>query len=60
MKNQEIRAAVKKYGMRFWMIAEKLGIQDSALSRKMRKELGEEEKDKIFSIIEELSREVVS
>lgn len=56
MKNQEIRNAVKKSGVRFWRIAEILGIQDSALSRKLRHELPDEEKNQILSIIWELSQ----
>jgi len=50
--------AVKKSGVRFWRIAEELGIQDSALSRKLRKELPDEERDQILSIIRELSQGV--
>lgn len=59
MKNQEIRMAVKKSGVRFWMIAEVLGIQDSAFSRKLRRELPPEEKAHILSIIHELAKEAV-
>lgn len=58
MKNQEIRMAVKKSGVRFWMVAEELGIQDSALSRKLRKELSSEEKEEILGIIDRLAQEV--
>lgn len=58
MQNQDVRRAVKESGVKFWKIADALGIQDSALSRKLRKELPQEEKEKIFSIIRELSQEV--
>ena len=58
MNNKDIRDAVKRSGVRMWKIAEKLGMQDSAFSRKLRRELPAEEKEKIFGIIEHLSQEV--
>ncbi len=39
MANQDIRAEVKSAGLRFWQIADKLGINDGNLSRKLRHEL---------------------
>lgn len=45
-------------GVRLWQIAEALGIADCSLSRKMRKELPPDEKERIVRIIRELSREV--
>ena len=58
MNNKDIRDAVKRSGVRMWQIAEELGMQDSAFSRKLRRELPAEEKEKIFGIIRELSQEV--
>lgn len=55
--NQDIRSAAKSAGVFFWEIAEKLGIQDSAFSRKLRRELPEEERTKVLGIIEEIARE---
>lgn len=55
--NQEIRTAAKLARVPFWRIAEELKIQDSALSRKMRHELPQEEKEKILGIIAQLSHE---
>lgn len=57
MKNQEIRTAAKNKNIYLWQIAEKLGMQDSAFSRKLRRELSAAEKAKIMSIIDELSAE---
>lgn len=54
--NQGIRSAAKSAGVFFWEIAEKLGIQDSAFSRKLRRELPEEERTKILGIIEEIAK----
>lgn len=58
MCNQDIRRTAAVAGVRLWQIADKLGITDSGFSRKLRKELSQEEKEKIFSIIEKLAQEV--
>lgn len=58
MANLDIRAAAVSAGVRLWRVADALGIADASLSRKLRKELPQEEKEKIFSIIRELSQEV--
>lgn len=52
--NMDIRNAVLTNNIKYWQIAEKLGISDAALSKKLRKELPEEEKKKIFFLINEL------
>ena len=58
MTNQDIRQAATGAGVKLWQIADALGIADSSFSRKLRKELPKEDKNRIFSIIAELSREV--
>lgn len=58
MTNQDIRRVAAGAGVKLWQIADALGIADCSLSRKLRKELPQEEKDKIFSIIKQLSQEV--
>ena len=57
MKNKDIREASKAAGIKLWQIADKLGINDGNFSRKLRFELSEAEKAKIFKIIEELNKE---
>ena len=57
VKNQDIRNTAKKADIKLWQIAEKLGIWDATLSRKLRKELPQEEKEKIIGIIAELAKE---
>ena len=52
MKNKEIREAIASAKIRYWQVAEAYGCTDSSFSRKLRKELSQEEKEKIFSIIE--------
>ena len=55
MHNQDIKLLAAGSGIRLWQVAQKLGITDSYFSRKLRKELPEEEKAKIRAIITELS-----
>ena len=58
MTNHDIRRTAAGAGVKLWQIADALGIADCSLSRKLRKELPQEEKDRIFGIIRELSQEV--
>lgn len=57
MKNQDIRKAVQEAGLKLWQIAEKFGMQDSNFSRKLRHELSQTDKQRIYGIIEELKKE---
>lgn len=58
MTNNDVRRAAAGAGVKLWQVADKLGIADCSLSRKLRKELPQEEKDRIFDIIDKLSKEV--
>lgn len=58
MANLDIRAEAVSHGVRLWRVAEELGIADASLSRKLRKELTQDEKEKILAIIRQLSKEV--
>lgn len=57
MHNKEIRVAAKNAGIRLWEVAEAYGINDNNFSRKLRKELPQEEKNKILAIIDKLAKE---
>lgn len=57
MKNLDIRELLKEKRVRQWQVADKLGIAEMTLVRKLRYELTAEEKQKIFTIIEELAAE---
>lgn len=57
MNNLDIRKEAEQSNIKLWQIAEYLGITDGNFSRKLRKELPEEEKQKIFQIINELATE---
>lgn len=51
MNNLEIRLLIKEKRMFNYEVAELLGISETALSRKLRKELPKEEKEKIIALI---------
>ena len=58
MKNNlDIRRRAEENAVLLWQIAEELGISDSSFSRQLRKELPQETKDSIFSIIDKIAKE---
>ena len=57
MQNIDIREKAKSENVFLYEIANKLNINDGNLSRKLRFELSEEEKQKIFAIIKEIKEE---
>lgn len=54
MSNTDVRTEIKAAGIKLWQIADCLGYTDSTFSRKLRKELSEEEKSKIRGVIDGL------
>ena len=59
MKNIDIRNEAAKARIKLYEIAEGLGITDSTFSRKLRKELPPEEKEKIRSVIRKIKEGVI-
>ena len=57
MKNVKIREAAKRAGVYLWEIAERYGCNDGNFSRKLRRELPEDEQRRILVIISELAAE---
>jgi hypothetical protein len=57
MANNDMRLLARGSGVAFWKIARALGISEPTMTRRMRTELPEAEKEKIRSTIAEL-REV--
>ena len=51
MNNLEIRQAMKERRMFNYELAELMGISEFTLSRKLRNELPQEEKDRILNLI---------
>ena len=56
MKNQEIRLAARGAGIPLWQLAEAIGVSEPTMTRKLRHELPEDEKQRILSIIRNLSK----
>ena len=56
MANEDIRSAAMAAGVYLWEIAEGLGIRDASLSRKLRIELSDKDKEKCFKVINERRR----
>lgn len=50
--NQEIKSYAKEKGVKLWQVADELKITDGQLSRKLRYELPESEREQILSIID--------
>ncbi len=57
MRNKEIREALKKSGVRYWELADRLGMSQCWFSVKLRKEFTSEEKEKMLSVIQEIAEE---
>lgn len=54
MNNIDIRTEMLKYNIKQWQLAEKLGITEFSLCRKLRHELSKEDKEKALNAIKEL------
>ncbi len=57
MCNLDIRGEIITAGLKMWRVAEALNVTDGTFSRKLRKELPQEEKQKIRDIIKQLVAE---
>lgn len=55
--NTDIRECAKTKDIKLWQIAEALCMQDTNFSKKLRFELPQEEKERIFAIIDELAQQ---
>lgn len=56
MANEAIREKVKATGVRYWEVAERIGISDVTLCRQLRRELPEARQQLILRAIDELAR----
>lgn len=57
MENVAIRERAKAAGVKLWEVAERCGLTDSSLSRKLRRELPETEQKRLLWIIDQLAAE---
>lgn len=55
MANSDVKLIAAGKGVKLWQVADKLGIADGSLSRKLRKELSQEEKEHLLQIITQIS-----
>ena len=53
--NLDIRGKAAGAGVKMWEIAEAIGMAASNFSHKLRKELPEEEKKRIFAVIDQIA-----
>lgn len=53
--NMDIKSRAKNKGVYLWEVADKLGVIDCNFSRKLRKELPQDEKEMIFNIIDQIA-----
>lgn len=55
--NQDLRIRIEENHIKYWQVAYDYGVDDSAFTRKLRRELSKEEKEKINKIIDKLIKE---
>lgn len=55
MANEAIREKVKATGVRYWEVAEQIGVSDVTLCRQLRRELPEARQQLILRAIDELA-----
>lgn len=59
MCNNDIRNALNQNNIKHWQLADLLKISEATLTRRMRHELPQEEKQRIFNILHSLQRKEV-
>ena len=57
LANTDIRTKAKGAGVKLWELADRLNISEPTITRKLRKELPQDEKQKIFDIIDRIAAE---
>ena len=57
MANEGIRAEAKKNGLCLWELADHLHVSEATITRKLRRELGDAERDQFLSAISEIAKE---
>ncbi|MEE1124815.1 MAG: hypothetical protein U0L18_02615 [Acutalibacteraceae bacterium] len=57
LNNQDIRTRAKEKGVRLYEVAQHIGKSQAYITRKLYFELPQEEKERIFAIIDELAQQ---
>lgn len=55
--NADVREKARELKIPFWAVAEAMSISEASMTRMLRRELPEPEKQKIFEIIEQIHSE---
>lgn len=55
--NLTIRDEASRSGVRLWQVAERMGLTEFTLSRKLRHELSDEDQARVLEIIRDLAKE---
>ena len=55
MYNYDIKQYAKQNHVKLWQLAERLGINDGNLSRRLRREFTEDEKARVKAIIDDIA-----
>lgn len=55
VRNRDVRAAIDEAGLRYWWVAEELGIAPGTLSNRLRRELSPEERGAVFAAVRRLA-----
>ena len=55
--NEDLKQKAAGAGVRLWEIAEAMGIADATLSRWLRRELTEQQRERFLQVIETIKRE---
>lgn len=58
LANLEIRNSIKENRLRYWEVAEHVGISDTRFSAWLRLPLNDERKNRVLKAIEELKKEI--
>lgn len=55
MANEIIRVTAKRNGVNLWEIGDRLGVSEATITRKLRRELNEEDRSLFLGVIEEVA-----
>ncbi len=58
MANEDIRKAISEAKVKYWQVADALGMSDGGFSRKLRDELSTEDKERVFQAIKEAAAKI--
>lgn len=58
MRNKRIKLALLEANMKQWQLADIIGISESMLCRKLRRELPDDEQNKIIALVQQHSKVV--